>query len=336
MPTAVSQIKKANTAVLSRHYGNCRMREPVRPCLLCHSELELSMADLKDTRFGTKDSYDIYRCTECGLEQTRPLPALPTLKKLYQSHYNFGGESGTLYTRLREQFIFSSLYNLWTLLDGDTAFHLRVGTGRMLDIGCNEGRGLRIYARNGFEVEGLELNENAAAVAKRTGFAVHTCLLSELDSESVYDVAVLSNVLEHSINPLAMLHDVRRILAPGGQVWISCPNSRSWLRVLFGRAWINWHVPFHISHFSPETLTRVLADAGYERIEIQQITPALWVAQSLIAKVLGRDNKENRHLRSPFLIPFLLLVCRFVLFPVLYFGNRVGRGDCLLAVATKV
>jgi len=315
--------------------GDYRMRESVRPCLLCGSQLELSLINLKDTRFGTRDSYDIYLCTTCGLEQTRPMPSLPNLKQLYESHYNFGGESDTLYARLREKFIFSLPYKLWTWLDGDTAFHLRVGSGRLLDIGCNEGRGLRIYARNGFEVEGLELNENAAGEARRAGFPVHTCLLSELDSGSVYDVAVLSNVLEHSLSPREMLNDVSRILAPQGQVWISCPNSRSWLRVLFGRSWINWHVPFHISHFSPKTLKRVLADAGYERIEVQQITPALWVAQSLIAKFLGKEGEKNKYLRSPFLIPLLLLVCRFALFPILFFGNLLGRGDCLLTVATR-
>ena len=45
-----------------------------------------------------------------------------------------------------------------------------------------------------------------------------------------YDVAVLSNVLEHALDPAVMLCDVARILKPGGEVWISCPNAASWLR----------------------------------------------------------------------------------------------------------
>jgi len=163
-------------------------------------------------------------------EQTWPVPSLTELKKLYEAQYNFGGETDTLYTRLREWFLMSILYRLWIRLDGDISFHSRSGSGRLIDIGCNEGRGLRIYARNGFQVEGLELNATAAAVAESIGFDVYTCLLDEFHPSNSYDVAVLSNVLEHSLNPGQMLLEVKRILARGGQTWISCPNSESWLR----------------------------------------------------------------------------------------------------------
>jgi len=37
----------------------------------------------------------------------------------------------------------------------------------------------------------------------------------------------------------------------------------------FGTSWINWHVPFHIFHFSPKTLRELLADTGFTCIEIR-------------------------------------------------------------------
>jgi SAM-dependent methyltransferase len=263
------------------------------------------------------------------------MPSLPELKKLYEAQYNFGGETGTLYSQLRERFLFSFLYRLWCRLDGDISFHLRRGSGRLLDIGCNEGRGLRIYTRNGFQAEGLELNETAASVARKAGFKVHTCLLEEFDPATRYDFAVLSNVLEHSLDPVQMLQDVHRIVARGGQVWISCPNSQSWLRTVFGRSWINWHVPFHIFHFSPRTLRQLLADAGFQQIEVSQITPALWVAESFIAFFFAKEGRKNRQLRNPFLTTLLMVIARFVISPALWWGNRRGHGDCLLAVAAK-
>lgn len=304
-------------------------------CILCGSALERILSGLSDTRFGTPGSYEIRRCGHCGFEQTWPVPSLANLKKLYEAQYNFGGETGTLYTRLREWFLMSFLYRLWIRLDGDISFHSRSGSGRLIDIGCNEGRGLRIYARNGFQVAGLELNATAAAVARSTGFDVHTCLLDEFHPTTAYDVAVLSNVLEHSLNPRQMLLDVNRILASSGQVWISCPNSRSCLRTVFGRSWINWHVPFHISHFSAVTLRRLLTDAGFQNVEIHQITPALWVTQSCIAWLFAREGRKNGQLRNPFMTLFLMVFARFVLFPALWLGNRRGGGDCLLVVATK-
>jgi SAM-dependent methyltransferase len=304
-------------------------------CILCGGPLEKQASDLFDTRFGLAGRYEARRCLHCSLEQIFPVPASATLKSIYESHYNFGGEKNTLYTRLRERFLLSSLNRIWARVDGDISFHQLRGAGRLLDIGCNEGRNLRIYARNGFQTEGLELNETAAAEARKAGFNVHTCLLGEFDSPYRFNAAVLSNVLEHALDPRQMLLDVRRILAPGGQVCISCPNSRSWLRALFGKWWINWHVPFHISHFSEGTLRKLLEDTGYKRIEVFQITPSLWVAQSFIACCFAKESKKTRQLRNPFLTVFLMLFARFILFPALWLGNRIGRGDCLLAVACK-
>jgi SAM-dependent methyltransferase len=304
-------------------------------CILCGSPLEFAIGGLNDTRFGTAGSYEVHRCIRCGLEQTFPLPSLPELKSLYEAQYNFGGETGALYSKLRERFLSSSLYRFWCRLDGDISFHLRRGSGRLLDIGCNEGRGLRIYARNGFRVEGLELNETAAAVSREAGFEVHTSLLEEFYPAVPYDFAVLSNVLEHSPDPKRMLRDVHRILAQGGRVWISCPNQQSWQRKLFGRSWINWHVPFHLFHFNPETLQQVLAETGFAEVHLSQITPALWVAESFITFLFAKTGKKNRQLRNPFLTAFLMLLWRFILFPALWLGNWRGHGDCLLAVAVK-
>lgn len=160
-------------------------------------------------------------------------------------------------------------------------------------------------------------------------------MLNELDPKTRYDVAVLSNVLEHSLDPRQMLLGIHRILADGGKVWISCPNNESWLRKVFGRSWINWHVPFHIFHFAPATLRQLLVETGYGHVEIRQITPALWVAQSLIAWFFARESKKTRQLRNSFLILLLMIFSRFVLFLALWIGNLWGHGDCLLAVATK-
>src|SRR6266702_5919538 len=113
---------------------------PTGACLLCSGALEECEEGLFDTRFGFAGRYEVRRCADCGLEQLFPAPEPAALKALYESHYNFGGETGALYTRLRERFLFSFLNPLWSWLDGDISFYLRRGAGRLLDIGCNEGR----------------------------------------------------------------------------------------------------------------------------------------------------------------------------------------------------
>jgi SAM-dependent methyltransferase len=304
-------------------------------CVLCGGELRTAIRGLFDTRFGIEDTYDLGVCASCELEQLQSRPTPNELKALYEEHYNFGGVMGTRYARFREIFLLSIVYRAWTHLDGDIAFHGLRGSGRLLDIGCNEGRGLEIYRRNGFTPEGLELNEHAAVIARERGFPVYTELLEDFYPDQLYDVVVLSNVLEHSLNPKAMLLDAARLLKPGGRIRISCPNATSWLRRFFGRSWINWHVPFHIVFFSSDSLQSLLKATGFDQVDIRHITPALWVSSSVITMTFSRRGKTTTALRSPWLIPGLMFVTRTLLFPLLAFGNWFRRGDCLVANAIR-
>lgn len=305
-------------------------------CLLCGGETRAILEGVRDTRFGVPGTWTIRRCERCGMEQTSPMPSATELKALYEAHYNFSTidtQSAKEYEARRERFLMSPLYQAMLAVDGDISFHAEKGRGRLLDIGCNEGRGLTLYRRNGFTPEGLELNGNAAAVARSRGFVVHEADLHDFCPAQPFDRVVLSNVLEHALDPRVMLQDVHRVLKPGGEVWISLPNSRSWLRRAFGRAWINWHVPFHITHFSAPRLRHLLGETGFTVTAERQITPALWVAQTVIAALFpGRPEK----LRSTVPVAGLMLLARGMLFPVLWAGNILGAGDCLVIKARRI
>jgi len=305
-------------------------------CINCEGTLVEGITQIWDTRFGIKNVYQIRVCSKCGLEQTTPLPSQLDLNRLYEQFYNFSGERNTRYTQLRSQFINSFLYRIWLAIDGDISFHRMTGSGNLLDVGCNEGRGLEFYKSHGYAAEGLELNSKAAVVARSKGFTVYGSTLEGFSTENKYDVVVLSNVLEHSLNPEDMLQHIHRILNPDGQIWISCPNNQSWLRSAFGRYWINWHVPFHVVHFSPDTLKAVLNKSQFNVLKIRQETPALWVAHSIIARLFAKPGQPTRQLRSAALVAALILLIRGLFFPLLWLGNLCKRGDCLVVVARKI
>ncbi len=302
------------------------------PCLLCGAATQPVLTQVRDNRFGSPGEWTILRCTECGLEQTSPRPTGPELKTLYETYYNYGGESGTTYTGWREKLLMSPLYRLFLHLDGDVSFHLEEGSGRLLDVGCNEGRGLVLYRRNGFKPEGLELNSRAAEVASSRGFMVYESDIAALQPSLPFERIVLSNVLEHALDPKEMLGHIKRLLVPGGEVWISLPNRRSALRQLFGRHWVNWHLPFHIVHFDLSTLRRALSETGFTVVEERQVTPALWVALSVIAALFPRSPKMQRV--AP-LVAGLMGIARGLLFPLLWAANRAVRGDCLVVKARR-
>lgn len=304
-------------------------------CISCGSQISVDDKDVFDTRFGIPGFYGVGMCSSCTLLQAVPIPSPEDLKILYEKYYNFGGEKETIYTCFRELFLSSTFYRFWLSIDGDISFHKTRGSGRLLDIGCNEGRGLKIYEENGFEAEGLELNERAAAEARKAGFRVYNEPVDQFEPAKPYDVCVLSNVLEHSLDPKGMLSHVQRMLRTGGRIWISCPNNKSWLRYLFGRYWINWHVPFHIVHFSKETLKYLLEDSDFAIVRMQNITPSLWVAHSILSCLFAKPGRVNRSLRSPILVAFLMLIIRFIFFPILWLGNVIGHGDCLVVEASS-
>jgi len=307
-------------------------------CLNCNqpTSFQEMLKNVSDTRFGISQLYQIQKCTHCGLEQTAPLPNQVEMNKLYEQFYNFSSERNSLYIHLREKFINSFLYRFWLAIDGDISFQRMIGSGKLLDVGCNEGRGLEFYKSHGFSAEGLELNNKAAKIARNMGFVVHGSTLEDFTTESKYDVVVLSNVLEHSLNPGKMLLHIHRLLKTNGQLWISCPNSQSWLRTVFSRYWINWHVPFHVVHFSPNTLIEVLKKSQFKVVNMRQETPALWVAHSIIARLFSKPGHPTQHLRSAPLVAAMILLIRGLLFPLLWLGNLSKRGDCLVVVARKI
>jgi hypothetical protein len=146
-------------------------------CITCDTKVTAELQNVFDTRFGIEKAWDICRCMVCGTKQTIPIPLSDELKRLYETYYNFGGEKETIYTRFRRLFFSSKLYRFWLAIDGDISFHSQKGTGLLLDVGCNEGRGLSIYQRN--EFEGLELNEQTAAEARIRGYSVYTDISAE-------------------------------------------------------------------------------------------------------------------------------------------------------------
>ena len=304
------------------------------PCYLCGRSCLPSVTGLFDDRFGTSGIYDLMRCRHCGLEQTWPRPGESELKDLYEQFYNWGGGE-TFYRKMRDWFLFSAWYRLWLRWDGDIAFHLRQGRGRLLDVGCNEGRGLAIYAHNGFQGEGLEINEQAAALAREKGFPVHTGPLAQFTPTKPFDVVVLANVLEHVPDLLGLLSQVRRVLRPGGQVWLSCPNAASRWRRVFGRRWRHYHVPFHLWQFSPEALKDLLARAGFDIVEMQTFTPALWLANSICGLFNGGRGRSNRLARSAPVIAGLMLASRSLILPFLGQADRQMAGDCLVVTAQR-
>ena len=312
----------------------------VESCLICGGPLATVLERLWDDRFGAPGYYTIARCDRCGTEQTLPRLSADDLRSFYERYYNFGQRqmaSRRRYEKLRDGLLDSFLYRFWLVLDGDVAFHRNAGGGRrLLDVGCNEGRGLERYRANGFEAEGLELNRIAADVARARGFKVYTEDVDTLRADSPFDVIVFSNVLEHTRKPGMALQAAHRLLGKQGEVWISLPNGAGILRKIFSRRWINWHVPYHLVHFSSETLLRLLKQERFAAVSLKTVTPAVWVAQAFLALVFAKPGQPTVQFRSMSLVACGMIFVRVLFFPFLWLANVNHRGDALLIRARRI
>lgn len=305
-------------------------------CVVCGGVTDTTGPEIVDLRFGVPGTYQVARCRSCGVEQTAPRLDTAELIATYERYYNFRSGDEANYARRRSAAVRSGLYRWWLRLDGDISFVLEAGRGRrLLDVGSNEGRNLALFAQSGFRAEGVEPNPAAWEASRRAGLVVHQGGLGDLSPEDPFDVVVMSNVLEHVHDPADVLAQARARLRPGGEIWISCPNASGWPRRRFGSSWINWHPPFHLVHFTEPALVALLERQGFEVIQRETVTPALWVAQSLIARWSARPGQATLAMRRATLLVPLLVLIRVLFGPALWIADRRGRGDCLVVRARR-
>ena len=104
----------------------------------------------------------------------------------------------------------------------------------VLDIGCWAGGNGRFLASRGVTVDGVEPEEEMAAIARNTyreviSTTVETAL-PRLVSEraAAYDAVLFLDVLEHLVDPWQILRESSILLRPGGRAYVSLPNVAHW------------------------------------------------------------------------------------------------------------
>ena len=166
------------------------------------------------------------------------------------------------------------------------------GRGRkLLDVGAADGLLSRRLTELGWRVTAIEGDPALAQAGARYCERMITLNLDrEIPvGEGPFDVIVYGDVLEHLVDPLRILVELDRSLAPGGFVVISVPNiAHLWIRLLllFGRFdYLDRGIldHSHLRFFTERSLRAMLADAGLlvERFTatpapLYQILPVSW------------------------------------------------------------
>ncbi len=151
---------------------------------------------------------------------------------------------------------------------------------RILDLGCGGGHNGELLKRAGArEVVGVELDAAAAAEARTRLDTVHICDLQHLDpaqlGEASFDAILASDVLEHLIDPEALLERVVKRLRPGGIVAVSLPNvAHVWVFAnLLAKRWPRKDSGIfdrtHLRFFARRDMVALLKGAGLEVLVVR-------------------------------------------------------------------
>ena len=157
---------------------------------------------------------------------------------------------------------------------------------RLLDAGAGDGTLVAEAARRGLDAVGLEVSERAVERARQTHPEIELIPHSVEDrpwpvpAES-FDVVVSFEVIEHLLEPAALLAGARDALRPGGKLALSTPYHGLLKNLAIALVAFERHYDVegeHVRFFSDAALGRLLAREGFavERVAHLGRVRGLW------------------------------------------------------------
>lgn len=143
--------------------------------------------------------------------------------------------------------------------------------GRLLDIGCAAGFFLDEAKKDGWDVYGVEASQWAVNYAQQhlglSNVSQGTPDALKLKINS-FDAVVMTDVIEHLIEPKKNLEDIRLLLKSNGIICCNTPDAGSLASRILGARW--WGIKqSHLFYFNKNTLERIFNSAGFSVIKVR-------------------------------------------------------------------
>lgn len=149
--------------------------------------------------------------------------------------------------------------------------------GKFLDIGSGNGALVDTARKAGYDAYGVDFVNHAHTYpgpVEDVGFPTEH-----------FDIITMHDVLEHLVDPVKTLKEVRRILKPGGRLIVDFPNYF----VEAGKH--HWRPIQHLWYFTEAQLVDVLEKAGFPVTEIDYPIPSKFVAYTFNSKSVASEKK---------------------------------------------
>jgi SAM-dependent methyltransferase len=152
---------------------------------------------------------------------------------------------------------------------------------RVLDAGAGAAPYRPLFAHTSYTTSDWAASSHAEAR--------HSDIIAELSdlpvADSSFDAVIMTEVLEHVADPSAAILEVRRVLAPGGRVWLTTPF-----------VWELHEEPYDYWRYTPHALRELLTHAGFVSVEVVPFGGWFSVAGQLLrnfGSITGRDQTRR-------------------------------------------
>jgi SAM-dependent methyltransferase len=176
--------------------------------------------------------------------------------------------------------------------------------GRLLDVGCGT-KPYRELFSSASDYVGLEYDSPINRVAKRADYFYDGNTLPFEDAS--YDGVICNQVLEHVFNPDQFLHEISRVVKPGGDLLLTVPF-----------VWDEHEQPWDYARYSSFGLKSLLERNGFVVVEQRKTNADVRVLFQLINaylyKILHTANLSVN-----------LVVCAVVMAPFTLLGIVLGK-----------
>ncbi|MGR3809360.1 class I SAM-dependent methyltransferase [Jiulongibacter sp. NS-SX5] len=218
----------------------------------------------------SKETFHLITCKACQFTLTQDPPTPESIGPYYQSedYVSHSDSKKGLINSIYHQVRDFMLYRKADLVKQ------RSKGNQMLDIGSGTGYFLNTMQKEGFEVKGVEINDEARKLSQeKFGLKVHEP--SEFLSdrfEKQFDVISLWHVLEHLYDLNGYMKAIDRSLKNSGTLIIAVPNKDSFDGKYYEANWAGLDVPRHLWHFTPASMQTFAGKYGW-KIVSKKILP---------------------------------------------------------------